>query len=911
VPRLTIDGHGVDAGEGQTILDAATGAGVDIPALCTDPRLAPAGACRLCVVGIDGHDRPVAACTTPIAGGMVVHTETPEIEELRRTLLRMLAADYPPGPVTASPGEPFHRLLARYGVEPAPAGEAAARAARAARYGATGPADRALVDDSHPLIHVDLARCISCWRCVRICDEVQGQFAWRIAGRGAASRIVPDSGTTLAASSCVACGACVDTCPTGALEDKTLASAAPPTTWTRTTCPYCAVGCEMHVGAREGRIVAVTPAADAPANRGHLCVKGRYGHGFVAAPDRVTHPLVREGGAWREVPWDEALATAAEQLRSARDAGGPAAVGVLGSARVTNEENYLTQKLARAVLGTNNVDCCARVCHAPSAAALGTMLGTGAATSSFADIEAAGTILVCGTNTTENHPVVGARIKQTALRGAHLVVIDPRAIELAGYADVHLQLRPGTNAAVLNAMAAVIVADGLVDREFLRERVDGFADFARFIDDYAPEVVAGACGVPADDIRTAARLYATAGPALSFHGLGVTEHHQGTEGVMCLVNLALLTGNLGRPGAGVNPLRGQNNVQGAAHMGCEPAHLPGYAPLAQARRHVAAVWGADVPVAPGLDAMEMIDAAGRGELRALHVVGWDILMTQPNTTATRRALERLDGLVVQDLFLNETARELATVFLPAAASFEKDGTFMSSERRIQRVRRAVDPPAGTRSDGEILCGLAAALGRGDLFRYERAEDVWNEIRQVWGPGAGIGYARLDAPGGLQWPCPDDDHPGTAILHSDTFGALGPKATLRTVDYRPPPEQPSDDTPFVLVTGRTLSQFNAGTMTGRSATRHLRATDHLEISPGDAARLGVAAGRPVRVRSRHGEATLPAEVTGRVPAGTVFATFHDPATAVNRLTGDHRDPLTHTPAYKRTAVHLEPASPPTT
>jgi formate dehydrogenase major subunit len=309
--------------------------------------------------------------------------------------------------------------------------------------------------------------------------------------------------------------------------------------------------------------------------------------------------------------------------------------------------------------------------------------------------------------------------------------------------------------------------------------------------------------------------------------------------------------------------------------------------------------------------MEMIDAAGRGELRALHVVGWDILMTQPNTTATRRALERLDGLVVQDLFLNETARELATVFLPAAASFEKDGTFMSSERRIQRVRRAVDPPAGTRSDGEILCGLAAALGRGDLFRYERAEDVWNEIRQVWGPGAGIGYARLDAPGGLQWPCPDDDHPGTAILHSDTFGALGPKATLRTVDYRPPPEQPSDDTPFVLVTGRTLSQFNAGTMTGRSATRHLRATDHLEISPGDAARLGVAAGRPVRVRSRHGEATLPAEVTGRVPAGTVFATFHDPATAVNRLTGDHRDPLTHTPAYKRTAVHLEPASPPTT
>jgi formate dehydrogenase major subunit len=861
MPRLSIDGHEVACAEHTTILAAAAEAGVEIPTLCADPRLAPSGACRLCIVAVDGAARPQAACTTPVTDGMVVHTHTPEVDDLRRSLLGMLA-----------PG--------------------------------TGPP---VVDDSHPLIHVDLARCVSCWRCVRICEEVQGQDVWHIEGRGAAARIVPDSGTTLAEGACVACGACVDTCPSGALMDRSLVAVPPPESWTRTTCPYCAVGCQMDVGTRDGEIVAVRPALDAPANRGHLCVKGRYGYGFVRAPDRVTRPLVRTGGNWREVCWDEAIATAADQLRRAVEAGGPGAVGVLGSARATNEENYLTQKLARAVLGTNNVDCCARVCHAPSAAGLGAMLGTGAATSSFADIEAAATILVCGSNATENHPVVGARIRQAARRGAHLIVVDPRRIELADESDVHLQLRPGTTVALLNAMAATIVEEGLVDETFLSRRVEGLDDYVRFVRDYAPEAVAVECGVSADDIRRAARLYATARPALSFHGLGVTEHHQGTDGVMCLVNLALLTGNVGRPGAGVNPLRGQNNVQGAAHMGCEPTHLPGYAPLDAAREQVGAIWGVPVPAAPGLDAMEMIDAAGRGEVRALYLIGWDILMTQPHAGATRRALARLDGLVVQDLFLNETARELATVFLPAAASFEKSGTFMSSERRVQRVRRAVAPPSGVWTDTDIIAALATALGRGPLFDFATAADVWNEIRAVWGAGAGISYERLDSPGGLQWPCPAEDHPGTPILHRDSFGPLGPRATLRCVPYRPPAEQPGDELPYLLVTGRTLSQFNAGTMTARSQTRHLRPTDLLEISPGDASALGIRAGDPVRVRSRYGEATLPAEISTRVADGTVFATFHDPAAAVNRVTGDDRDPVTHTPAYKRTAVQLERAS----
>jgi formate dehydrogenase major subunit len=889
MPRLTIDGRTVEVVHTATILDAATSAGIDVPTVCADPRLTPSGACRLCIVTVDGHDRPVTACTTPVRDGMTVETATPTLVDLRRTLLELLARDHPAGAVTAAPSEPFHRLLAEHGL--------------------TGMAsdgdDASLVDETHPLINVDLNRCIECWRCVRICEEVQGQFTWRITQRGAASRIVPDSGGAFAASSCVSCGACVDTCPTGALEDKNLLHTPAPTAWTRTTCPYCGVGCELHVGTSDEHIISVVPALDAPVNRGHLCVKGRYAHGFVHAPDRQTRPLIRDfDGRWRAASWDEAITTAAKGLQAALHSGGPGAVGVLGSARATNEDNYLLQKLARTVLGTNNVDCCARVCHAPSAAGLNAVFGTGAATNSFADIEAARTILVCGANATENHPIVGARIKQAVLRGAHLVVIDPRRIELADYADVHLAPRPGTTVALLNAIASTIVAEGIGDERFIAARVEGLDTFATFIAEWPPERTEAISGVPADEIRAAARLYATAKPAMAFHGLGVTEHTQGTDGVMCLANLALLTGNLGRPGTGINPLRGQNNVQGAAHMGCEPAHLPGYAPLADARARVGAIWGADVPAEPGLDVMEMLDAADRRTMRALVAVGWDLLHTQPDTTVTRRALDRLDTLVVVDLFLNETARELGTIFLPAASAFEKDGTFMNSERRVQRVRAALTPQGEAKPDWEIACLLAAALGRGDLFRYQTAAEIWDEIRRVWQPGTGMTWARLDTPGGLQWPCPTEDHPGTDILHTETFGvAHGATATLRTIDYQPTLEQTTDEFPFLLITGRDLYAFNTGTMTRRSATAVLRATDRLELSPLDAEPLGLHDGDPIEVHSRYGTTTLPAAVTDRVQRGVVFTTFSDPATAVNRLTGPQRDPVTHTPEYKVTAVQL--------
>lgn len=889
MPRLRIDGLAVSCPAGTSLLTAAVGAGIDIPALCHDPRLNPAGHCRLCVVEIDGAARPAAACTTPAADGAVVRTDTTEIRDLRKGLLEMLVAHYPADAPGRAPDLRFHRLLTEYGVRP------------------TATAQSSRVDDSHPAIRVDLNTCISCWRCVRICDEVQGQFTWRIAGRGADSRIVPDSGDTLAASSCVSCGACVDTCPTGALSDTSVLTLGRPTEWTRTTCPYCAVGCEMTVGTREGRITDIRPVLDAPVNRGQLCAKGRYGFGFTAAPDRITTPLLRGAdGQWRAAGWDEAISVAVTGMRTLIDRGGPASVGVLGSARATNEENYLAQKFARVVLGTNNIDCCARVCHGPSAAGLAAVFGTGAATNSFDDIDLARTIVVCGSNTTEAHPVVGARIKQAALRGAGLIVIDPRRIELARFADIHLRPHPGTNVAVLNSIAAAIVDENMVDTGFLARRVSGFDDFGSFIGAYTPERAAAITGLDPVDVRRAARRYARHGPSMLFHGLGITEHVQGTDAVMCLANLALLTGNVGTPGAGCNPLRGQNNVQGAAVMGCEPHHLTGSAPIAESAAPTAAVWGAPVPEARGLDAMEMLDAAAAGAVHGLWVIGWDILQTQPRTPSVADALAGLDVLVVQDLFLNETARRYGTVFLPAAAAFEKDGTFMNSERRVQRVRAALAPPGLAKTDTDILCLAAAAGGRRASFTYRDAEDVWDEVRRVWPAGAGMSYARLQQPGGLQWPCPDLDHPGTALLHQHSFPGIGQRAALRSVRFRPSAELADTAFPFVLITGRELFAFNSGTMNSRSTTAALTGVTALDISPDDAATIGVGEGDAVRVASRHGEMVLPCHLSDSMLAGTVFATFSSPDIPVNTVVGPGRDHVTHTPEYKVTAVNLQPA-----
>ena len=886
--QMTINGEAHSVPDDGTILAALRARSIELPSLCHDPRLRPYGACRLCLVELAGGARPVPACTTPIRDGMSISTHTPALEAVRRTILKLLADGVPKDEFECAPDREFYHWITAYGL----------------RDRLRGQRDPRLEDASHPLIHADMSSCILCYRCVRICEEVAGQSVWRTWNRGAETRIRPARGTSLAQSDCISCGACVDTCPTGAIHDADAVPGDPPGEETRTVCPYCAVGCELYLAtSAEGKVSFSRPATDAVVNRGHVCVKGRYGFDFVHAPDRVTDPLVRLDGGWRRVDWEDAIARVAEEFTRIRERWGPDAIGILGSARATNEENYLTQKFARAVIGTNNVDCCARVCHAPSAAALKRVFGTGAATNSFDDIEQARTFLVCGANPSENHPIVGARIKRAVQHGARLVVIDPRQTHLAAHADHHLQLLPGTNVALLNAMACVVVEEGLYDPAIVPEHVESWEDYRSFIRQYTPERVASTCRVEAETIRAAARLYATAKPAMCFHGLGVTEHEQGIDGVIALANLAVLTGNFGKPGSGVNPLRGQNNVQGAAHMGCDPRSLTGGIYLNEGRARFEKAWGAALPSSPGMDLMQMMEAAASGRLKALWVIGYDIALTNPQGSFTTAALKSLELLVVQDMFLNETTRHGASVFLPAASSVEKDGTFMNSERRVQRIRQAIAPLGCARPDWQIICDLATAMGKRYSFAYSSPEQIWDEIRSIWPAAAGITYPRLDCSGGIQWPCPSEDHPGTSVLHDDVLSSARTLPLVR-LDLHDSSEPTTVEFPFVLTTGRCLHQFNSGTMTSRSRTAKLHPTDVLNILPLDALRLGLADGEGVRLSSKYGQCALPVQFDSSLMPGVLFATFHDPAVFLNQIVGPGRDPVTHTPQYKLIAVRID-------
>lgn len=885
--RATINGIAAEFDDGLTVLEAARTLGIDIPTLCHDERLAPVGACRMCLVHIDGLSREAVSCATVLADGMQIETHSEPIEQARNWNLRMLAGNYPADAFETYPDKPFHKMAADHGLTSVDFGK---------RNGSK-------IDDSHTYIAADMSRCIDCYACVRICADVQGQFVWHVVGRGEESEIVPDSFGRFGDSSCVSCGACSDACPTGALEDKTVIERGFPAEWTKTTCPYCGTGCEMNVGTRSDKIVQVRPVMDAPVNSGHLCVKGRYAFDFVDAKDRVAEPMIREDGNWRVVSWEEAINYTADKLKQIIAKDGAKSIGVLGSARATNEENYLAQKFTRVVLGTNNVDCCARVCHTPSAAAMKMMIGTGAMTNSFDDIERAKTIILCGANPSENHPIPGARIKQAVMKhGTKLIVIDPRLTELAKVADVHLQLRPGTNILMFNALAHAIIDEGLVDEDFISRRVDEYEKFKEFVAEYSPEAVAERCGVDAELIRKAARIYATETPSMAMHGLGMTEHLQGTEGVMTIVNLALLTGNIGKPGAGVNPLRGQNNVQGSAHMGCDPGILTGSVTVESGQELFENVWKRPIPLAAGLNQLEMIDAARDGKLKALWTIGYDVFLSNANAHETERAFANMELVIIQDFFMNETASRFGHVFLPAVTSFEKDGTFMNGERRIQRIRTAVTPRGNARSDLEIICSLAAAMGFADDFAFESAEQVWNEIREVWPPGFGITYDRMEN-AGIQWPCPDIDHPGTEFLHADSF-SNGVTAALRRIKYRPTKEVVTDEFPFLLTTGRVLEQFNAGTMTMRTPNAKIRPTDRLMISLSDALRLEIDDGERVRLRSAYGEAILPAEISPKVKVGELFASFHDPRVFLNYATGPTRDRFTKAPEYKVTAVTVE-------
>ena len=890
--RVTVDGRPLDS-DGATILDAVRAAGADVPTICQHDRLSNCGACRMCLVKLEGRDAPVAACVTPLADGMHIVTSDAKLEGARKFVLEMHAHRYPGAAATADPTATFHSLLAQYGVS----------------TNGYVP-DPSLVDDSHPYLHVDMNQCIACMRCVRVCEEIQGESVWKVAQRGWRTLVHPD-GPSMLESSCVSCGACADVCPTGAILDRTVLEHGRPTEWTKTVCSYCGVGCEILAGVKDGQLVQVTPSPEGRSNLGHTCVKGRYAWGFVQSDARARYPMVRErGGEWRRVTWNEALQHIADTMAKTVKERGADKIMVLSSARGTNEENYVAQKFVRAGLGTHNIDCCARVCHAPTAAAMRVAFGTGAATGAFEDIDYTKTILISGSNALEAHPVVGARLRRAVRRGAKLIVIDPRNVGLAQIADLHLAVVPGANVAMFHSMAAVIVEEGLQDREFIAQRTEGFDEYAEFLKKYRPELVQTMTGIEPELVRKAARLYALGSPSVSFHGLGLTENVQGTEGIIALSNLALLTGNVGKPGTGINPLRGQNNVQGSAHMGSDPNYFTGYSPIsnAEARAKIEAFYGVKLPKERGLDAVQIVEAAEAGNLDVLWAIGYDIMQSHADIVRTQRVLENVPLVVVQDLFMNETARAIGTVFLPAAASFEKDGTFMNSERRIQRVRKAVEPVGEAVADWIPVCEVAKRMGMKG-FDFKDAEDIWNEVRALWPDGSGISYAKMDREGGIQWPCRDEAHPGTVRLHSETF-TLGDRAPFSRPEQMPLQEQPTGEFPLLLVTGRTLYAYNAGTMTDRTRNLELRPIDTLDLHPDDADELGIADGDELKIVSHWGEASLPARRDARVKRGEVFATFHTPAAHVNRLLGPHRDNKVNTPAYKRTAVRLEklPGSP---
>ncbi|MCX4585725.1 formate dehydrogenase subunit alpha [Streptomyces sp. NBC_01481] len=891
VTGIDIDGTSVEVPEGTSLLSAVRAEGIELPSLCHDDRLSPAGSCRTCLVRADG--RIVAACVTPAVAGARVETGTDDLQLLRRDAMALIASALPPSALAADSRSELAQACRSLGIGPGAAQGAGGRGS----------------DESHPYVHLDRDLCIACGRCVSMCSEVQGTFALTLAGRGADTVVAPGTGGPWAESDCVACGGCVDTCPTGAITEpgpgRGLTSAnRPEAGLTRTTCGYCGVGCSLEVTTRNGEVSAVLPARDGPVNQGHACVKGRFAHGYLASPERLTRPLLRQrDGRLEPVGWDEALDHIARGLRAAVDAGGPDAVAAISSARATNEENYLIQKFMRVAIGTNNIDNCSRLCHSPSAAGLAASFGLPGGTDSLDDVERSDCLLVVGANPVEAHPVVGARLLQRVLHGARLVVADPRAVGLALHADVHLRPRPGTNVALFHGLAQVLLTEGLTDGDFLRERATGLPELAELLAEYPPDRVADITGVPAADLVAAARLYGRAEHPAIVYGLGVTEHLHGTDGVRALSNLAILRGAVGTDhGYGVNPLRGQNNVQGASDMGALPDVLPGYRKVTDpaARSRGEELWGAPVPQRPGMRIPEMFAAARGGHLRALWIVGEDVCATDPDTQRVTQALAACPLVVCNELFLSETARH-ADVVLPVASWLEKDGTFVNFDRRFQRVRAAVSPPGEARTDFAVVHALASALGVDLGCRTPAA--ALAECARLAPLFAGLSHDRLDREDAVPWPCPGPDRPGEATLYRRRFATADGRAHLAAAPYLPPGEQPDEMYPLVLVTGRRWAHYNSGSMTRRGGNLRLDPVDHLDLHPDDAARYGLRDGEQVTVESRHGRALLVARVGEETAPGQVFCSFHFPASGVNNLTSDRSDTATSCPEYKVTAVRV--------
>jgi formate dehydrogenase major subunit len=907
---VTIDDTAVQVSAGTSVLRAATEAGIDIPRLCATDSVEAFGSCRLCVVEVEGVRTVPASCTTPCVDGMVVHTQTARVDHVRRGVMELYLSDHPAdctGP-EAETGCQMHDLAERVGLD-------------GVRYGRDGANHLdAAVDESNPYFRFDPATCIVCSRCVRACSEVQGTFALTIQGNGFNS-VVSAGGTDFMSSECVSCGACVQACPTDALQEKSVVSLGMPTRTVQTTCAYCGVGCSFNAevkdvadeaGGTRTEVVRMTPTKAGGANEGHSCVKGRFAWGYAAHRDRQLSPMLRERitDDWREVSWEEAIDFTARRMREIQAEHGFASIGGITSSRCTNEEVYVVQRMIRAAFGNNNVDTCARVCHSPTGYGLKQTFGESAGTQDFASVDEADVILVIGANPTDAHPVFGSRMKKRIRAGAKLIVVDPRRIDLVRsphvQADHHLALRPGTNVAMVNALAHVVVTEGLLDRDFIATRCEDVADWIAFISrpDCSPEAVAEVTGVAAQDIRAAARLYATAGNGAIYYGLGVTEHSQGSTMVMGMANLAMATGNIGRPGVGVNPLRGQNNVQGSCDMGSFPHELPGYRHVSDptVRGVYEQLWGRTLWHEPGLRIPNMFDAAIEGSFRGVYIQGEDIAQSDPNTQHVIAALTAMDLVVVQDLFINETAK-LAHVFLPGTSFLEKDGTFTNAERRINRVR-PVMPPRQGRHEWQIVCDIAAAMGY--QMGYASSSEIMDEIAATTPTFAGVSFDRLDREGSLQWPCNDEAPDGTRTMHTVEF--TRGKGRFVPTPYVPTRERSTRKFPLILTTGRILAHYNVGAQTRRTDNVAWHPADTLEIHPHDAEVRGIGDGDEVKLTSRVGEITLIAQVAERMPVGVVYTTFHHPVTGANVVTTENSDWATNCPEYKVTAVQVGLAHP---
>jgi formate dehydrogenase alpha subunit len=928
MPRVTIDGRTIDARPGQTVLEAARDAGIVIPTLCYHKDLSVPGSCRLCLVEVEGlSGRQVAACALRVSEGLAVRTETPALVQSRRFVLSLLLARYADAGYAAGDREEteFLHWVEHYGARP---------------FGGAQPAPRQAVDsDPNPFVWVDLNKCILCTRCVRACAEVQGRFVWGVADRGAETRIVAGVGGSLLDSRCESCGACVAYCPTGALDDRMSVGLGKPDRVVPTTCGYCGVGCGLDLNVKGGQIIRVTANPDAHVNGLRLCVKGRYGYDFVHHPDRLRRPRVRRylldgaarpargagGSTWVEVDWDTALTVAAGRLAAVKRESGPDALGVLASAKCTNEENYLAQKLARQVLGTHNVDHCARLCHSSTVAGLAMAFGSGAMSNSLADVATrARAAFLIGSNVTEQHPVFGTMIRSAVLRrGLALVVADPRSIDVTEFAALHLRHRPGTDVPLLNGLMHVILKNGWEDAAFINDRCEGFEEFRATVEKYDPGLVSALTGVPAEDLHRAAEILSRNKPTAAIWAMGITQHTSGVLNVLSLANLQMLLGNMGVSGGGVNPLRGQNNVQGACDMGALPDVYPGYQhvtdPATAARFDDA--WalepGATLGLSrkPGLAVTEMVPAFGGGEIRALYVVGEDPAMTEPDSNQVRKALASGEFLLLQEIFPSETS-EFADVLLPGGSFAEKSGTFTNTERRVQLVRQAVDPPGEARPDWAVTAELARRLlalqGRRPAgphagWDYRDPAQVMEEVAAVTPSYGGVSHARLERGDRLQWPIPDEAHPGTPILHVGRF--VRGRGRFHAVDHLPAAELPDAEYPLVLTTGRVLYHWHGGELTRRArGLLEVYPEPLLEISPQDAVRTGLAGGQVVRVRSRRGEMAARAVVTDRVSPGLVFGTFHFPGPGnVNNLTIGALDPVARIPEYKVCAVAVEPGA----